>query len=206
MGLSLRWRPPWHQARPLVFVLMINDLKIPGFQTWNCVDDTTVAEIVPRGQLGNIQSAIYAVENWSLTPLNSAKILGVTLSSDLTWNDRVSEAIKKANNRLYFLVLLKKAGVNLCGKKRGLLPELSYSQCLSNYGLETLHSRRNEQCTKLYNVISLVDYKLSFLLPPKHENHYNLTVSVWLVSIYCCLPSFTCVLFSHSPIPSSRLP
>ena len=121
MGLSLRWRPPWHQARPLVFVLMINDLKIPRFQTWNCVDDTTVAEIVPRGQLGNIQSAIYAVENWSLTPLNSAKILGVTLSSDLTWNDRVSEAIKKANNRLYFLVLLKKAGVNLCGKKRGLL-------------------------------------------------------------------------------------
>ena len=44
--------------------------------------------------------------------VSSAKILGVTLSSDLTWNDHVNEAIRKANKRIYFLDLLKRAGVN----------------------------------------------------------------------------------------------
>ena len=47
-----------------------------------------------------------------LSVVSSANILGVTLSSDLTWNDHVNEAIRKANKRLYFLVLLKRAGVN----------------------------------------------------------------------------------------------
>ena len=36
----------------------------------------------------------------------------MTLSSGLRWNDHVKEAIRKANKRLYFLVLLKRAGVS----------------------------------------------------------------------------------------------
>lgn len=90
------------------------------------MDDTKVAEFVPRRQPGNIQSGVHAVDNWScdhemtlntdksqvmniefkknrhafepvtvdgkeLSIVNSAKILGSTLSS----------------KRLYFLVLLK---------------------------------------------------------------------------------------------------
>ena len=47
-----------------------------------------------------------------LSVVSSAKILGVTLSSGLRWNDHVNEAIRKVNKRLYFLVLLKRARVS----------------------------------------------------------------------------------------------
>lgn len=111
---------------PWLFILVINDLKVLGFQTRKYVDDTKVAEVVPRRQPGNIQSGVHAVENWScehkmtlnadkcqvmnidfkknrhafepvivdgkeLSIVNSAKILGATLSS----------------KRLCLLVLLK---------------------------------------------------------------------------------------------------
>ena len=53
------------------------------------------------------------VDSKELPVVNSAKILGVTLANNLKWNDHVSESIKKANKRLYFLVMLKRAGVPL---------------------------------------------------------------------------------------------
>ena len=37
------------------------------------------------------------VDGKELSVVSSAKILGVTLSSDLTWNLHVNEAIRKAN-------------------------------------------------------------------------------------------------------------
>ena len=46
-----------------------------------------------------------------LSVVKNAKILGVTISNDLKWNDPVEQAIKKANSRLYFLVQLRRAGV-----------------------------------------------------------------------------------------------
>ena len=39
------------------------------------------------------------------------KILGLIISSDLQWNIHIAELIKKANKRMYFLVLLKRDGV-----------------------------------------------------------------------------------------------
>ena len=43
--------------------------------------------------------------------VDNAKLLGVTISSNVTWNTHIEEVIKKANKRLYFLVQLKKAKV-----------------------------------------------------------------------------------------------
>ena len=132
------------------------------------------------------------VDGKEISVVSSAKILGVTLSSDLTWSDHVNEAIRKANKRLYFLVLLKRAGVNprdiinfyctvvrpvleYCSpifhhalpkylimdiervQKRALsiiLPDCSYSLYVSTNDLDTLRSRREEQCFKSFNVIS----------------------------------------------------
>ena len=51
-------------------------------------------------------------------------------------------------------------------------PHCSYSLCLSIYDLDTLWSRRDEQCLKLFDVIA-GNHKLSRLLPPKNVNHYN---------------------------------
>ena len=52
------------------------------------------------------------VDEKELDLVNSVKILSITLSSDLKWNVYINEAIKEANKRLYFLVLLKRAGVS----------------------------------------------------------------------------------------------
>ena len=125
---------------------MMNDLRLPQVQTWKYVDDTTVAEIVPRNALGDAQTAVKVVEDWSkaqkmqlnadkckvmvidykrqkhhFTPLlvdgkvletvESARILGVTISCNLKWNNHVNDVIKRANKRLYFFVLLKRARV-----------------------------------------------------------------------------------------------
>ena len=37
------------------------------------------------------------------------KILGLYISSDLLWNIHITETIKKVNQRIYFLVLLKRS-------------------------------------------------------------------------------------------------
>ena len=41
----------------------------------------------------------------------SAKLLGLTISSNLTWNEYISDVIKKVSKRLYFLVQLKRSRV-----------------------------------------------------------------------------------------------
>ena len=51
------------------------------------------------------------VNNKELDIVDHAKILGLTISNDSRWNAHVSEWIEKANKRVYFLVLLKRAKV-----------------------------------------------------------------------------------------------
>ena len=41
--------------------------------------------------------------------VNHAKILGVTVSNNLLWNNHINDVIRKANKRLYFIALLKRA-------------------------------------------------------------------------------------------------
>ena len=47
------------------------------------------------------------VNGKEIETVDNVKLLGVTMSSDLTWNAHIEEVIKKANKRLYFLVQLK---------------------------------------------------------------------------------------------------
>ena len=46
-----------------------------------------------------------------LEVVDSAKLLGVTITSNSTWNLHVAEVIKKISKRLYFLLQLKRAHV-----------------------------------------------------------------------------------------------
>ena len=46
-----------------------------------------------------------------LEAVDSAKLLGVTICSSLSWNAHIEGVIKKASKRLYFLVQLKRARV-----------------------------------------------------------------------------------------------
>ena len=53
------------------------------------------------------------IEGKELEVVGSVKLLGLNIASDLTWNSHISEVIKKASKRLYFLVQLKRARVPL---------------------------------------------------------------------------------------------
>ena len=46
------------------------------------------------------------VDGNKLPVTNYAKMLDVTISSDLKWNNHIVDCIKKANKHLYFIVLL----------------------------------------------------------------------------------------------------
>ena len=43
----------------------------------------------------------------------TAKLLGLTVSANLTWNAHIEEVVRKANKRLYVLVQLKRAKLSL---------------------------------------------------------------------------------------------
>ena len=114
------------------------DVKTPHL--WKFVDDTTVSEVVPKGDTSKAQSIVNQVIEWShvnrlqLNPdkckellrnpveldavvidrkevevVSNAKLLGLTISANLTWNVNIEEVVKKGSKRLYVLVQLKRA-------------------------------------------------------------------------------------------------
>lgn len=54
------------------------------------------------------------IEGSVIERVSEAKILGVTLQSDLKWNSHIENTIKKANKRLHLLNLCRRAGLNQC--------------------------------------------------------------------------------------------
>ena len=44
--------------------------------------------------------------------VSQAKVIGVTISYDLSWNAHVDEIISKARKRMYMIYQLKRAGIN----------------------------------------------------------------------------------------------
>ena len=60
--------------------------------------------------------------------MDHVKLLGVTITNNLLWNIHVSEVVKKASKRLYFLRQLKRAYV----QKDDLLR--FYISCIRSFG------------------------------------------------------------------------
>ena len=50
-----------------------------------------------------------SIDGNEIEVVNSAKLLGIIISDNLTWNAHVNDVVKKASKNLYFLVQLKRA-------------------------------------------------------------------------------------------------
>jgi hypothetical protein len=142
--------PQGTKLGPWLFILMINDLRTPERDCWKYFDDTTISEVVSKGNTSTMQNSVDVVQNWSITNklqlhdsktkckelrfcftrsdhaslhesvvvcgnqlevVTHARILGLTISSDLKWNKHILNTIKKANKWFYFIVQLKRAKV-----------------------------------------------------------------------------------------------
>ncbi len=60
-----------------------------------------------RNTIPNIK--IYGID---VEQVDHAKLLGVTISNDLSWNKHVENIVKKAGKRLYMLYQSKRAGIS----------------------------------------------------------------------------------------------
>ena len=68
-----------------------------------------VMTICPLKSMPDIPTLV--VNNLPLDSVSSNKVLGLTLSDTLKWNDNTTEIVSKASKRLYILRVLKRAGV-----------------------------------------------------------------------------------------------
>ena len=87
-----------------------------------------------------------------------ANVIGLTTSNNLSWNDHVTETIKKANKRLYSLVLLKRVGAPLMDVKNfycaTIRPVLEYCSPVFHHALPQYLSAEIESPKK-----STIDHK-----------------------------------------------
>jgi hypothetical protein len=68
---------------------------------------------------GDIRNSLHLSVSVILTPsllkplevVESAKLLGLTITSNLSWNAHLNDIIKRVSKRIYFLIQLKSANV-----------------------------------------------------------------------------------------------
>ena len=82
-----------------------NDMKI--------YSEKSKAIIINFAQDGNFRSTIpnIKIDGRDIAQVCYAKLLGVTISQDLTWNKHVDNIVKKAGKRLFMLYQLKRVGI-----------------------------------------------------------------------------------------------
>ena len=118
----------------------------------------------------------------------SAKLLGVTISEDLTWNLHIEKITKKASSRVYYLVMLKR-----CNAPISHLLKVYHSQIQSvlEYACQVWHPGLNktqqsmiediqERCLKI--IYSNNDYESnlkSAQIVTLHERRINLCTKLY---------------------------
>lgn len=85
--------------------------------TWTEINNMEINAIKTKEMLMcSLQvSPIYPpinINNSMIESVNKYKLLGLIITDDLTWNNHTNEICNKANKRLYYLILLRRAGLS----------------------------------------------------------------------------------------------
>ena len=100
-----------------------------------------------------------------------AKLLWVTISSDLTWNKHVENIVAKAGKRVYMLYQLKRAGIgqhDLVTIYVSVLllyyyPGNAYAAMLCLTNLPCLKERQDSLCKNYFQIIMETTHRLNYL-------------------------------------------
>ena len=98
---------------PWLYILMINDLNTVSNSLWKYVDDTTLAEVIPKGWDSNIQSAVDDIQNQSNT-------LKFTLNEDKCKEMRIQFSRDNTNYQQLPLVTINNQHVDLAFQRKVL--------------------------------------------------------------------------------------
>ena len=114
-----------------------------------------------------------------------AKILGITSTSNLTWDVHVDEINRKAGKRLFILLQLKLSGIPAEDllqsdmervQRRAMniiYPSTPYIEALANAQLTSLKQRRAQLCEHFFTQIEEPQHKLHKLLSKPRTSTRN---------------------------------
>ena len=93
--------------------IVIKITDVSNYHTYNSIHHFNVSRSHSQETFSNSRRKFDPVKfnGQDLECLKYAKIFGLQISSDLTWNNHISEIVKKVNKRLYFLRQLKRSHV-----------------------------------------------------------------------------------------------
>ena len=159
------------------------------------------------------------INGCSLNFVDHAKILGVWLQHDLSWDKNISEMISKTNRRLYMLRMLKRFGFKkdelITVYKGYIRPLLEYADVVWNSSLtlkqtktieqvqrracriESLATRREDHCLKFAEGLADIERTKDLLPPTRLESHSRNLRNAHKISQL----RFRTSRFKNSPIP-----
>ena len=120
--------------------------------------------------------------------VNHTKLLGVTLSWDLTWNGHILSVTANCNQRLFLLIHLRRSGVPaadlLTWYKATIRPSLEYAAQVWHSSLTDYLNKELEQVQRralciIYGVGTYSDHLIKADLPTLHQRRLKLCESFY---------------------------
>lgn len=106
------------------------------------------------------------IQGKDIKRVHSTKLLGITITSDLTWGEHVDEVYSKAAQRLYFLTLLRRAGLSPHSMLRVFVAVV---RSITEYSCPAWHTALTEQQSNKLESIQRRALKIIFPELPYRE-------------------------------------